>query len=149
VQSSAECLDGKKVSTLEPMPPYPAMVVYGGDGSNKLLDFSCSGTMECSGGMLGMGRSNRGTITPLVHSLHGDDTDRLSAIVTSAQEKSLLTTNSDDFTKLVMNRDAVRQASSPMNGYAGGNEARNIFWERMLNLGPLLLLLIDKLLGRL
>jgi hypothetical protein len=99
--------------------------------------------------MLGMGRSNRETLMPLVHSLHGDDTDRLSVVVTSVHEKSLLTTNSEDFTKLVMNRDAVRQAGSPMNGYAGGSESRNIFWERMLNLGPLLLLLIDKLLGRL
>jgi hypothetical protein len=55
----------------------------------------------------------------------------------------------EDFTKLVLERDPVVQAGDPMSKSPAAGDTGNIFWERLLNFGPLLLLLLDKLLGRL
>jgi hypothetical protein len=63
--------------------------------------------------------------------------------------KALMPVHGEDFTKLVLERDTVVQIGEPMSRPTAAGDTGNIVWERLLNFGPLLLLLLDKLLGRL
>ena len=148
-RSNSECIDGKRVSVSGQVQPYAAMVIHGLDSPDALLGLPCSGTPECREGILATDPGSREQLPALALSLPIGDLDRDSTVLTATRGKSLMSVHGADFTKLVMERNTVVQMGDPMSRPPIASDTGNIFWGRLLNVGPLLLLLLDKLLGRL
>ena len=145
----SECIEEKRVAVGGLVQPYAAMVIHGWDSPSALLGLPCGGTWDCGEGLLATGPGSKEQLPAVVLSLPFSDLDRDSMVLTAMRRKSLLSMHGEDLTKLVMERDTVVQIGEPMSSPSAAGNTSKIFWERLLNFGPLLFLLLDKLLGRL
>jgi hypothetical protein len=128
--------------------PYTAMMAFEADGTQALLGFPCSRSMGCSVAALEPLRQGGQHQWPiLAPGFTAIDTARLGTAFTSMWSKSIA--SGEDSTKLILERDAFIQIGSSLGSGTTGDAVRTFFWERLLNLGPLLLLFLEKLLGRL
>jgi hypothetical protein len=148
--SSDICVQKKRLVTGKEPQPYTAMMALEDDGMQALLGFPCSRSMGCSVAVLEPlsqdGKNQSPILTP---GLIAIDTDRLGTAFTSMRNKSLMTTGGEEGTRLILERDAFVQIGGAQSGWAADGATRTIFWDRLLNFGPLLLLFLEKLLGRL
>jgi hypothetical protein len=149
IRNHSECIDGKRVPVAGQVQPYAAMVIHGLDSPGALLGLPCSGTPECRKGIHAIDPDSQEQLPALALSLQMGDLDRDSTVLSAMRGKSLMSMNGEDFTKLVLERDTVVQVGDPMSRSTAAGDTGTIFWERLLNFGPLLLLLLEKLLGRL
>jgi hypothetical protein len=126
------------------------MLALEGDGTQALLGLPCNRRMGCDVAPLEpLSRDGKEPWPILTAGLTATDADRFGTAFTSTLSKSLMYAGGEDGTKLNLERDAFIQLGNSPSGSAAGEDARTFFWNRLLNLGPLLLLLLEKLLGRL
>ena len=148
--SGDECLQKKRVVAGGELQPYTAMLALEGHGTQALLVFPCNRSMDCGVAALEPLRQDGKEQWPILTAgLTATDTDRLGTAFTSTLSKSLVHASGEDGTKLILERDAFIQLGNSVSGSATGEDTRTFFWNRLLSLGPLLLLLLEKLLGRL
>jgi hypothetical protein len=148
--SGNACVQQKRLATGRELQPYTAMMALEEDGMQALLGFPCSRSMGCSvAAVEPLSQDGKNQWPILTPGLVAVDTDRLGTAFTSMRHKSLMYMSGEEGTKLTLERDAFIQIDSVQRGWAADGAARTIFWDRLLNFGPLLLLFLEKLLGRL
>jgi hypothetical protein len=148
VQNRSECAAAPQPSHGEQLRPYTAGFEL--ESTHILLGLACEQTGGCDGTVLDpIGHSSNGQVPIVPLSLAVDDTDRFETVLTVGHGASLMKTSRTDFTKLITERDDFLQMGAASDGPAATGGGKVIFWDRLLNLGPLLLLLFEKLLGRL
>jgi hypothetical protein len=142
------CGQKKLVVASRGLQPYTAIMASEEADTPALLGFPCSRSMECNVAALEPLRHDGKYPWPtLAPGFTAIDTDRLNTAFTSMRSTSIA--GGEDGTKLILARDAFMHIDSPLSGWAAGDETRTFFWDRCLNFGPLLLLFLEKLLGRL
>jgi hypothetical protein len=147
-QNRQECAEGRQLSHAEQLRPYTAGFEL--ESTHTVLGLSCDQTAECGSAVLDpVGHGSKGQVPIVPLSLGFDDTERFETVLTVGHGESLMKTSRTDFTKLITERDDFLQMGAASDGQAATGGGKVIFWDRLLNLGPLLLLLFEKLLGRL
>jgi hypothetical protein len=148
--ASDACVQKKRLMAGKELQPYTAMLALEEDGMQALLGFPCRRSMGCSVAALEpLSQDGKNQWPILTPGLIAIDTDRLGTAFTSLRNKSLMSTGGEESTKLILERDAFIQIGGSQSGWAADSAPRTIFWDRLLNFGPLLLLFLEKLLGRL
>jgi hypothetical protein len=142
------CVQKKRLVTGKELQPYTAIMALEDDGMQALLGFPCSRSLGCSVATLEpLSQDGKNQWPILTPGLIAVDTDRLGTAFTPMRYK--MYTSGEEVGKLILERDAFIQIGSAQSGWAADGAARTIIWDRLLNFGPLLLLFLEKLLGRL
>jgi hypothetical protein len=143
IRHNSMCLDGQNVPAVAQLQPYT--VAFALDGTQVWLGLPCSRTLEC--GMSVFDPPGQGGMEPIPILLHSSPMD--DTVLTAGRGEALGKANRGDFARLITERETSLQMNSSPAGYTAAGSSAQIFWDRLLNLGPLVLLLLEKLLGRL
>jgi hypothetical protein len=149
-QSGDECVQKQRVVASGELQPYTAMLALEGHGTSALLELPCNRSMGCGLAALEpLGQDGKEQWSILAPGLTVTDADRVEAAFTSIRSKALTYAGGEDFTKFTLDREAFTQLGSALSSSVTGDGTNSFPWDRLFNLGPLLLLFLEKLLGRL